>query len=182
MLTQAARSFSLAMVELSQERDILEPVKSAAEELLASLRVSELREFLTHPKIPSQGKKEILLKLVPTDTPLEFSNFLQLIIDRHREKLLVPIMENIIDLTLKQWGQEIVELISAQPLSDVEKQRIAESLSKTWGKKVSLKYRVNSVLIGGIIIRHDDQLIDGSLAGQINALKQHLFENTELPI
>ncbi len=182
MPSRAAHSFSLAMVELAQERSILEPVKTAAEELLQNLRIPELHQFLSHPKIPDPGKKEVLSKLVSADVPREFVNFLNLIVDRHRVDALVPTLESLIDLTLKIWGNEIVELISAMPLSETEQQRISQSLSQAWGKKIYLKYRVNAGLIGGVVIRRGDQMIDGSLSGQIHSLKNLLLEKTELSI
>ncbi len=182
MRSQAASNFSLAMVELAKERNLLEAVRDASEAILPGLRLPELADFIKHPKVSDVQKKELLKKLAPSDAPREFFNFLELIIDRKREEFLVPILEGIVDLTLQAWGFEIVEIISAIPLSDIERNHISEGLEKAWDKKLYIRYREKPALIGGIIIRRGDRIIDGSLAGQIHSLRQVLLEETELPI
>jgi F-type H+-transporting ATPase subunit delta len=182
MRSQAASNFSFAMVELAKERNLLEAVRNASESILPGLRLPELADFLKHPKVPGVQKKELLIKLAPSDTPREFLNFLELIIDRKREEFLIPILEGVVDLTLQAWGFEIAEIISAVPLSDAERNQITDNLEKAWDKKLFIRYREKPALIGGIIIRRGDQIIDGSLTGQIHSLRQVLLEETELPM
>jgi F-type H+-transporting ATPase subunit delta len=181
MYSRVALNFSQAMVVLAQEKNILDSVQKAAEELLEALKLPELVKYLSHPKVPITGKREILKRLLPPGCPPEFVNFLNLIIDRHREGVLVPILEAVHDGILVAQGFKIVELISALPLAESEQNSIQKSLEKTWQVKVALQYRQNPNLIGGIIIRHGDQFIDGSLSGQLNALKQHLIDEVSIP-
>jgi F-type H+-transporting ATPase subunit delta len=175
MYSRAALNFSQALVSLAKERAILDPVQMAAQELATALKVPELTKFLSHPSVPVQGKRDILKRLVPPGSPPEFDNFINLIIDRRREGILTSILEAVIDRVLEAKGYEIVELISAFSLADSERDLIRKNLEGSWRIKVALKYRQNPNLIGGIIIRRGDQLIDGSLSGQLNALKQLLI-------
>ena len=174
-------NFSQALVDLAKERDILDGIYSASQELVIALKVPELPKFLSHPKVPVQGKREMLLRLIPLGSPVEFINFLNLIIDRHREGLLLSILESVLDLVLKAKGFEIVELVSACPLTSSDQTEIKKSLEQSWQVKVALKYRENPNLIGGMIISHGDQWIDGSLAGQIRLLKESLLKETVIP-
>ncbi len=182
MSSQAAHNFGLALVELAKERNILTPIKEAADQLSDGLKTPEVNSFLSHPKIPNSSKKELLQRLIPEQTPQEFVNFLNLIVDRHREEILGAVLEVISDLTIEAWGYQTLELISACDLTEKEQLAITNSLAKTWGAKVYLKYRINPNLIGGIIIRQGDRMIDGSLSGQIKALKNLMLEGTQLPI
>jgi F-type H+-transporting ATPase subunit delta len=172
MYSRSALNFSRALVSLAKERAILDAVQTAAQELIIALKVPELRKFLSHPSVPVQGKRDILKRLVPPGSPLEFYNFLNLIIDRRREGILTSILEAVIDQVLEAKGYEIVELISAFSLTTDEQDLIQKNLEESWRTKIALKYRENPNLIGGIIVRRGDQLIDGSLSGQLNALKQ----------
>lgn len=181
MFPRVARNFSQAMVSLAQEQGILDGVQKAAEELLGALKLPELVKYLSHPKVPIAAKRDILNWLLPPQSPPEFTNFLNLIIDRCREDFLIPILEAVLDGILAAKGFKIVELISALPFDESEQDTIQKSLEKTWQAKVALKYRLNPNLIGGIIIRYGDQLIDGSLAGQLNSLKQQLIEEVSIP-
>jgi F-type H+-transporting ATPase subunit delta len=181
MHPRVARNFGQAMVALAQEKNILDSVCKASEDLLDALKVPELVKYISHPKVPIAGKREVLKRLLPPECPPEFTNFLNLIIDRRREAVLVPILEAVLDGILEAQGFKIVELISALPLNESEQDSIKKSLEKIWKAKVALQYRENSNLIGGIIVRHGDQFIDGSLSGQLNALKQHLIEEVTVP-
>lgn len=181
MYSRVALNFSQAMVALAQEKNILDSVRKVSEELLGALKLSDLVKFLSHPKVPITGKRDVLKQLLPPECPSEFINFLNLIIDRRREGCLVSILEALLDGILVAQGFKIVELISALPLNENEQDSIQKSLEKTWQAKVALQYRQNPNLIGGIIIRHGDQYIDGSLSGQLNALKQRLIEDVSIP-
>jgi F-type H+-transporting ATPase subunit delta len=178
----AVLNFSQALVELAKEKRILNEIQQAAEELSSALKVRELVDFLNHPKIPVANKREVLLRFLPANAPQEFKNFINLIIDRNRQEWLPAILEEVIKRVLEANGFEVVELVSARGLSETEQTAIAKNLGDSWSTKVSLRYRENPNLVGGIIVRRGDQLFDGSLAGQLKALKQLLIEEIELPI
>ncbi|MCL6589842.1 MAG: ATP synthase F1 subunit delta [Firmicutes bacterium] len=177
---QVAHKFAQALVGLAGEKGILEPVRQAAEELREVVRVQELQLFLKHPRPAAQDKKMVLQRVIPDYAPPEFRNFINIIIDRRRESLLLSIMEVLIDLIIEAQGFLIVELISAQPLTEMERASIRQNLERIWQAKVYLKYRENSGLIGGVMIRRGDQISDGSLAGQLKSLKQFLIEKTNI--
>ena len=180
MPLQGVSNFSRALVVLAKERKILEQVREAAEQVLSALSVPEMAQFLTHPRVPVRGKREILQRVAPADAPVEFKNFLNLVIDRRRERQLPVILESVVEETLRTQGFEIVELISARPMSQSQQTALKEDLEKVWHSKVFLKYRENPNLIGGIIIRRGDQLIDGSLSGRLNSLRDVLLEKTDI--
>ncbi len=181
MHSQTALNYGRALVDLAKEKNILDQVLDNAKLLIEELLIPELQEFLRHPKIPDSGKKDILHKITAGNHPPEiFLNFLNLIIDRHREALLSAILEEVVEQVLKAKGFEIVELISAKSLSKPEQSKIQQQLEKVWQIKISLKYRENPNLIGGIVIRRGDELIDGSLAGQLYSLRRILIEETNI--
>ena len=122
MYSQAALNYGRAMVELAQAQQSLDRVLSAARQLISDLQISQLLDFFKHPKVPAASKCELLQRIVSEDAPRDFRNFLNLIIERRRESLLVPILETVITEALKAEGYEMVELISArlyQPLSRI---------------------------------------------------------------
>ncbi|HEX3044284.1 MAG TPA: ATP synthase F1 subunit delta [Bacillota bacterium] len=180
MHSQAAHKFAQALVELAGEKGILEPVRQAALELMEGLQSPEMQLFLKHPRPAGKDKKAVLQQALGDKVPPEFRNFINIIIDRRRESLLPSIMEAVIELTLEAQGYLIVELISARPLTEVEQTGVNQNLERIWQTRVHLKYRENPALIGGVMIRRGDQLIDGSLAGQLKSIKQLLIEETTL--
>jgi F-type H+-transporting ATPase subunit delta len=180
MRSQAAYKFAQALVELAGEKGSLEPVRQAAEELMEVLCLPEMQLFLNHPRPAGQEKKAVLQRALPDQTSPEFRNFINIIIDRRRESILPSIMEAVVELVLQAQGYLIVELISAQPLTLLERTSISRNLERIWQTKIHLNYRENPALIGGVMIRRGDQLIDGSLAGQLKSIKQLLIEETNI--
>ncbi len=181
MYSGAALNYSQALVSLAKERLLLDGVLKAAQELVSSLQVSELTKFLSHPKVPVQAKRDIMKRLIPPESPPEFFNFINLIIDRRRIDILPSILDAVIDEVMIAMGYENVEIISALSLSAVERETIQTGLEKSWRTQIAVKYRQNSNLLGGIVIRRGDQLIDGSLSGQLNALRQLLIAEVLIP-
>jgi len=181
MYSQVALNYSQALVELAKEQGNLDQILAEAEKLLPLVKMKEMEHFLKHPKVPIQNKREILLKIIPVEAPKMLANFLSLIVDRRRANFLPMIIESLVDLARQAKGYALVELISAQPLNETEQEGVRLRLEQTWQTKVFVKYRENPGLIGGIIIRRGDELIDGSLSGQIKALKHFLLQEIELP-
>jgi F-type H+-transporting ATPase subunit delta len=71
-------------------------------------------------------------------------------------------------------GVEVAEVTTAIPLDDEDKLRLAQRLTSLVGKPIVLKAKVDSNLIGGIIIRVGDKLIDGSIRSKLEALKRDM--------
>jgi F-type H+-transporting ATPase subunit delta len=71
-------------------------------------------------------------------------------------------------------GAEIAEITTAIPLDDEDKLRLAQRITSLIGKPVVLKAKVDTSLVGGIVIRVGDKLIDGSIRSKLEALKREM--------
>jgi F-type H+-transporting ATPase subunit b len=67
------------------------------------------------------------------------------------------------------------EVTSALPLTDDEKKRVQSELLQNLGKDAQVNFRVDPAILGGIIIRVGDRVVDGSVASQLGEMKQNLF-------
>jgi F-type H+-transporting ATPase subunit delta len=68
-----------------------------------------------------------------------------------------------------------VQVRSAVPLTEEEKERLSEVLARSLRKQVRLETNVDPSLIGGVMLRIGDRLLDGSVKGQLNLLRQRLI-------
>lgn len=175
-------SYAQALVELMQERDLLDITTVTAKTLTGFFQDREVVLFIKHTLIPPQEKKVILQKMVPPGTPREFVNFLNLIIDRGWGRILPEILETVVRLSIVKQGYEIVTLISAQPLTEEEKRSILGELVAAWQVDIYPEFRVNPNLLGGIIIQRGDELYDGSLQGQLYEIKKALINRNQLSV
>lgn len=171
MNSAVVRNYARALVELMKEANRLDFTGKLAEILIVYLKDRELTLFLRHPKVPPQEKKALFLKLLPSDTPQEIRNFINLVFDRGRHNLLLQMFETILRLCILEQGYEMVTIISAEPLTGEEREQIIKELVSLWEIRIYPEFRVNPNILGGIIIRRGDKLYDGSLVGRLNEIK-----------
>ncbi|MGD8400494.1 MAG: ATP synthase F1 subunit delta [Bacillota bacterium] len=173
-----AENYCRALVALAVEKKKVAAIMQSAAALLPVVKMPEVDLFLNHPSITAADKKELAVRFLARDTPQEFVNFLHLLIDRRRTRLLPELLDRTIDLAMKAQGYEVVNLITARELSAEEEASIRKDLETQWATKLFIKKRCNPNLIGGIIIKREDQLYDGSILGQLTSLRRKLTERS----
>lgn len=132
-----------------------------------------LRSYLDMPKIGLERKLELLREVLEGIHPLAF-NLIGLLAARNGIGVLPGIVaeyERLLDLDL---GRERAEVVTAVPLSKQQQGIVAQQLGRLLGKEVVLTSRVDDAVIGGIITRVGDRIIDTSTRGKLAALHRNL--------
>lgn len=102
-------------------------------------------------------------------------NFVRLLLENGRLEL-APVIYELYEKLRREHEQEIeAEVISARPLTKREQQQITAALKKRLDRKVRVVFREDPDLIGGVVIRYGDKVIDGSVRGQLSELKRQLL-------
>jgi F-type H+-transporting ATPase subunit delta len=133
---------------------------------------------LSNPFVKPENKKNVLKQLLGEGVNLCLRNFLLLLVDRRRIAFLEPILQQYLVL-LRQLNQTVLaEITSAVPLTQTQLQAITEKvITLTKARQVELATKIDSDLIGGVIIKVGSQVIDASLRGQIRRLSLRLSSN-----
>jgi len=131
--------------------------------------------ILDHPSIAGTEKKQLLIKAFEKSVEDLTLRLLQLLADRRRLKLLPYIETTYRQLLNERKNITTASVTSADPLSDKAVAEIKTKLIKQLGKQVELAVKVDRSLIGGIVLRVGDQVIDGSLKGKLEALERSLL-------
>jgi F-type H+-transporting ATPase subunit delta len=105
----------------------------------------------------------------------EVQRFVLLLLERRRISALPAIARAYLELADAHTGRVRALVTSAQPLSPAEADRVRRSLEQRTGKKVIMETAVDPALIGGVVARVGDLVLDGSVRTQIAALKQRLL-------
>ena len=173
MSSKAARRYAQAYMETAIERGILEDVKQDMNligELLNGSR--ELRAFLKSPIVKQEQKKAALDEIFSTDTHDLTVKLLALLIEKNRESLLEKITGHFLELYNIHHGIIVVNVTSAFELDDKQIATLKSQLESSTGKNVQMNRTVDSELIGGMMVRIDDTVIDGSVKFKLNQLKE----------
>jgi F-type H+-transporting ATPase subunit delta len=159
-----------------------------AEEYGAALRTvadlleseSSFRAFLDTPRIDDDQKKGLVRQVFGDALPKHVVNFIQVTIDKRRQKLLREIATQY-ELSLDEHlGREHVEVTVARPLDDAATQMVADRLSKVIGKAAIPHVRVKPEILGGLVVRTGNTIYDGSVRRRLERMRSRMLK-ADLP-
>ena len=146
------------------------------DQLNTALNQSEIKSFFISPAISIERKKRVLKHLFKS---LKFNDlvcsFLFLLLDRKRWRSLNSIVKCLLDMERRKKGVVCVEVQAARKLTSELKERLAETLEKSFGKEVSLEEKRSSEeLMGGIKIRSEGLVLDDTLLFHLTQMENQI--------
>ena len=145
---------------------------------IADLATDEkLVALLENPKLSFETKKAILAEFLGTINPLAL-NLACLLVHKGKLGVAGDISQQYDRLLDIHYGIEHVEVVTALPLDDDDKARIAGRFEKIIGHKVVIDGQIDPSIVGGIKARFGDTLIDGSVKSKLGALRKDLVETS----
>ena len=177
---EVAQPYSQALLSLAQSKNLTEEFGADARTLLSLLSENQdLQNFIANPFIKDENKKALITRILGEGANPYLRNFLLLLVDKRRIVFLEPVLQQYLAL-LRQLNQTVLaEVTSAVPLSDAQKQAVVEKvLSITKARQVELETKIDSELIGGVIIKIGSQVIDASIRGQLRRMSLRLTNNS----
>lgn len=129
---------------------------------------------LRDPSTALADKQALVAPLLPDDAPQEVRNLISVLLSRNDIGLLPEIIEQFRRLAIRGPKAQIVRVTSAVPLTDDEKHALAERLMAQFGENLEFDYREDPSILGGLIIRVGDRVIDASVTGKLKALREAL--------
>lgn len=168
-----AKRFAQAVFKIALERKELDRWQSDLIKIASLGKDATLVSLLQDPRLHFDTKAKLLSQQLGDINPLAL-NLVYLLVTRGRLNMVGDIADEFQRLLDSYRGIEQAEVITAIPLDDEDKQRLAEHLGAIVGKKVVLKPEVEPKLIGGIVARVGDKLLDGSTRSKLAALREEL--------
>ncbi|PTM56753.1 F0F1 ATP synthase subunit delta [Desmospora activa] len=169
-----ANRYAKALFETASEKGELESVER---EIVAVAAVfhenADLRKWLEHPKVTVEEKKNLFAKLFP-ELSLLTRNLLHLLVERRRELEVEGIAATYQRLTMERRGVVEAEVVSAVPLAEADEQELIAAFQKRIGKTIQIKNRVDSDILGGVIVKIGDRLYDGSLKTKLDRFHKNV--------
>jgi len=175
----AVSTYAEALFEASRERDELEEVLSDLGEFVSALQESEeLRLFFYGGQIPERQKRRALDGLTE-GMKTQATNFLKVLVDNGREEILEEVLDRYEQLVKEHLGRIEVEVTTAVELSEIQLDRLGERLGRTLeGREIILETNVDPELIGGAVFRYGGRMMDGSIRGRLESLREGMLERS----
>ena len=172
-----ARRYARALFAIGVDRGTFEQLGQELGELAALWGASpELRQALENPVFKPAEKRAVLERVLPRVAPTQdVQRFLLLLLERRRISALPAIARAFRELADAHTGRVRALVTSAQPLGAGEMERVRRSLEQRTGKKVILEAAVDPALIGGLVARVGDLVLDGSVRTRLATLRGRLL-------
>lgn len=178
---KVSKRYALSLLEISNEKKILERVKNDMEFFYQTMRKNHnLLLAMDNPVIKPQVKKSILNEIFSNHVHEETLRFLDFIIDKGRENLLQSISEEFLRLVDEYYGIAKVDVLVAFRFSDEQKEQLKNRLEKILNKKIELKFSTDPKLIGGFVAKVGNTLYDASLAHQLDLLRKEFVKGSKV--
>ena len=175
-MEEVAEVYARALFEAAKEHDVLDDVHDQLGLFAQALNDSrELMRFFFSPYFSSEEKKEALGRAV-TDADPRFMNFLEALIERHR----VPVVFRIRDQFERLWQDERallpVVLTSAVRLDEQTVRHIGDQVGQQTGRTVELSSHVDPDILGGIVLRVGNFILDASIRNRLEQLRKQVAQ------
>jgi F-type H+-transporting ATPase subunit delta len=141
--------------------------------LAALLEVPLVQKALTSPAVPISQKLAVIAAEAP-GLRAETNNLIRLLLHRERLELLPEIAASYHELLNRARGISVAHVITAVPLDEASRAQLASRLERYVGQKVEMQTSVDPSIIGGVVVRVGDTLLDGSVRGRLEALRRRL--------
>lgn len=172
-ITKAARRYATALLEIGKELDQVEEILDDIKLIDNTIEGSkELTMFISSPIIKYDDKKAALDEIFTSRVSEVSGKFLTLLARKGRANLLHQIAKAFVEKYNDYAGIIKIEVLSAKELNDDQVQSLQKALEKRTNKKVDMSLSQDASLKGGIAVRIDDTVIDGSVKHKLAELEQ----------
>ena len=173
MASAAARRHARAAFQIALERNELDTWRGDLERLSKAVEDTLLFAFLENPKIHFESKAKILRQGLAGVNPMVI-NLALLLVSRGRLNILNGVVQEYERMVDEKKGIAHADVVAAIPLSSEDENKLARRLGDIVGSKVVVSTGVSPEIIGGLVIKVGDKLIDGSTKSQFTALKKSM--------
>ena len=171
-MEEVAEVYARSLFEVAQEHERLDEVREQLDQYAAALNDHrQMAVFFFSPYFSTEEKKHALERAIEGGDPI-FMNFLEALVERHR----MPAIFQIRAAYERLWDEENkllpVQITSAVALGEETVRSIGDRISEQTGQTVELSSRVDPDLIGGIVLRVGNVILDASIRNRLNQLRK----------
>lgn len=175
---QAAHRYAAALFEIARLVHKDQVIEEELEAFSKALKKEpDTEKFLLDPRLSVQQKRVMLLKIYQErnhEIYEQLLDFFTLLFEKDRFALIHNIAVEFKRISDEAQGRGTAEIVSAAPLKPEKEAVIVAGLEKLAGYKIELSKKLDPALVGGVVVRYKNKIIDGSVHHKIQMMKQEL--------
>ena len=168
--TTVARPYARAVYQQATESSSVDSWSEALGLMAAIVDDAEMCSLLDNPKMGGEQQAELMLKVIADKLNEQQQNLIKLMAENGRIKALPEVAVQFEVYRAEAEGKVDAEVSSAFPLSSEQEDSIIKTLKAKFGREVTITTTIDESLIGGVVIKAGDTIIDGSMKSQLESL------------
>ena len=173
---RAARRYATAIFETARREQKLDVVENDLNTVVDLMKQTPIfQQMWESPQVPSGRKRELLSQLLGETVDTLTLSFLRLLVDKRREEILEAVCHDMRQLADASRHLVRAEATFAVEPTPQEHNDLIQSLEKMTGENVQLTTNVNPDILGGVVVRMRDTILDGSVRGTLERLREQLL-------
>ena len=177
MRNTIAKRYSSGLFDLAHEKELIDVISNDCQGILLAFDENVyLSSFLQNPKIEMLEKGQLLDKSLKNHVNLYTYDFVRLLLEKGRIQHLKDCVQNFLVLADIHKGLLDVDVTSALKLDEIQKEKLQKQLEVSTNKKVTINNIINPTILGGLIIKIGNNVIDGSVKSKITKVKESLLK------
>ncbi len=175
-VSRAARRYAEALHESAVTAGALEAFLRDLDTCSATMAGSrELRLIIASPAVSKEKKQAIIAAVFAGLFDAFTVQAFQFLLSKNREALLHEIIAEVQAIDRRARNLLMADIVTAEPLTDAQRLSLAERLGTMTQKTVELREQLNPAIIGGMVVRLDDMVYDGSIARKLERLRRRFI-------
>lgn len=180
MAKLVSKTYGEALFEIAMESGE-DKAQELMEEILGVSAVlqqnPEFDELMKHPGIPKQEKLQVLKEVFHGRVSEELESFLEVIVSKERYRDMTDIFSYFVDRVKETRKIGVAYVTTAVDLTAAQKSAVESRILGTTGyRSMEMHYMVDASIIGGMIIRINDRVVDSSIRTKLDGLKKQLLQ------
>lgn len=177
-----ARNYAATLLELGERENAAEAYLEHLGVIAGLYRLEpSFRAFLATPRIPLADKKQVLRSAFAGEVPEPLLRFLFVVLEKRRQGLLTVMEEELRQMLDDRAGRVRASITLATEPDEALRSEIEEALERVLGRDVIAEFRSDEAILGGLVVRAEDLVLDGSLRHRVHMLRRSLVEQGSAP-
>jgi F-type H+-transporting ATPase subunit delta len=177
MAKLVATTYATSLFEVAKEINKIDEIYKELTFVIETFRKEkDFYQFFITPKVSKLKRKEVIENVYANKVSKEIINFLKLLLDKNRANEIFSIKLFFDDLLDESRNVKRVTIESVVELTDDHKEKLITKLSQSIKSEIIIKNIIKPEILGGIIMRMDNEVIDDSLASKLNSIEDSILK------
>ena len=171
------RRYALALYKVAEEKGKVDQFLDELKNIVELIdKDADFQMLIHHPSVSTQNKKKLFENIFEGKVEADVLSFLKLLLEKGRILEVGSMLKQMEIIYLEKHNTAIAEIKTVVPLLENEKTELVSNLQKKFNKTIILKEELDSSILGGIFVKIDNEVIDGTVKSNIEEMKKIMLK------